>query len=180
MTDKSPNMMGLNTNLANGNHWIAYFPLEDFLGKKYKNIELHLTRFSLPQMVMGTMQASYKGYQKEVPNKIINSDTKELTLEYLVDQNWNNYKCLYKWMSGIYGTLNPTIDTSDINGINPTNYIPLRIYLLDNYKKKVIQFFYQNTFIKMFNDLALEASNPEEVTHSVTLSYDNFFIEDID
>ena len=32
----------------------------------------------------------------------------------------------------------------------------------------------------MFNDLALEASNPEEVTHSVTLSYDNFFIEDID
>ena len=45
-------------------------------------------------------------------------------------------------MSGIYGTLNPTIDTSDINGINPTNYIPLRIYLLDNYKKKVIQFFY--------------------------------------
>ena len=48
MTDKSPNMMGLNTNLANGNHWIAYFPLEDFLGKKYRNIELHLIRFSLP------------------------------------------------------------------------------------------------------------------------------------
>mgnify|MGYP001771833846 CR=1 FL=1 len=48
MTDKSPNMMGLNTNLANGNHWIAYFPLEDLLGKKYRNIELHLTRFSLP------------------------------------------------------------------------------------------------------------------------------------
>lgn len=48
MTDKSPNMMGLNTNLANSNKWIAYFPLEDNLGKKYNNLELHLVRFSLP------------------------------------------------------------------------------------------------------------------------------------
>jgi hypothetical protein len=40
--------MGLNTNLANSNKWIGYFPLEDVLGKKYNNLELHLTRFSLP------------------------------------------------------------------------------------------------------------------------------------
>lgn len=85
MTDKSPNMMGLNTNLANGNHWIAYFPLEDLLGKKYRNIELHLVRFSLPQMVMSSSMVSYKGYQKEIPLKVMNSETKELTLEYLVD-----------------------------------------------------------------------------------------------
>lgn len=180
MTDNLPNMMGLNTNLATAKSWIAYFPLEDFLGKKYNNIELHLTRFSLPQMTMNTTTVSYKGYEKEIPTKVMNASTKELTLEYLVDQNWNNYKCLYKWMSGIYGTINPSIDISDVNGINPTNYIPLRIYLLDNYKKKVIQFFYANVFIKIFNDLALEASNPEEVTHSFTCCYDSFTIEDID
>ena len=180
MTDKSPNMMGLNTNLANSNKWIAYFPLEDNLGKKYSNLQLHLVRFSLPQMVMSSSMVPYKGYQKEIPLKVMNSETKELTLEYLVDQNWNNYKCLFKWMSGIYGTINPTINTSDINGINPTDYVPLRIYLLDNYKKKVIQFYFQNCWIKTFNDLALEASNPEEITHSFTVSYDNYTIEDID
>lgn len=180
MTDNLPNMMGLNTNLANSNKWIAYFPLEDNLGKKYNNLELHLVRFSLPQMAMSTTTVSYKGYSKEIPTKVMNQDTKELTLEYLVDQNWNNYKCLYKWMSGIYGTINPTIDTSDINGINSTDYVPLRIYLLDNYKKKVIQFYYANVFIKYFNDLALEASNPEEITHSFTCCYDSFTIEDID
>lgn len=72
MTDNLPNMMGLNTNLANSNKWIAYFPLEDNLGKKYNNLELHLVRFSLPQMAMSTTTVSYKGYSKEIPTKVMN------------------------------------------------------------------------------------------------------------
>ena len=43
-----PDMMGLDTNYANQNKWFAYFPLEDNLGKKYRNLELHLSRFTLP------------------------------------------------------------------------------------------------------------------------------------
>lgn len=87
---------------------------------------------------MGSTSVSFKGYQKEVPTKVLNSETKELTLEYLVDDKWTNYAALFKWMSGIYGTLNPITNTSDISGINPTDYIPLRIYLIDNFKKKII------------------------------------------
>ena len=68
----------------------------------------------------------------------MNAETKELTLEYIVDAKWTNYKSLFKWMSGIYGTLNPSTDVSDVKGINPTDYVPLRIYLLDSYKKKII------------------------------------------
>jgi hypothetical protein len=85
---------------------------------------------------MSSSEVSYRGYTKAIPTKVMNYATKELTLEYLVDEYWLNYTALFKWMSGIYGTLNPSTDTSDISGINPTDYIPLRIYLLDNYKKK--------------------------------------------
>ena len=174
-----PTMMGLATDYANSNKWFAYFPLESNLGKRAQNLELHLTRFSLPQMVMGSMTVPFKGYQKEMPTKVMNAESKELTLEYIVDSNWNNYKCLFKWMSGIYGTINPSIDISDVNGVNPSDYVPLRIYLLDSFKKKIIQFLFENCWIKMFNDLALEVNNSDEVHHSFTVVYDRYSIEDV-
>jgi len=41
-------MQGLNTNFSHSNKWIGYFPLANALGKKYSNLELNLTRFSIP------------------------------------------------------------------------------------------------------------------------------------
>ena len=43
-----PNMNGLNSEYANSNKWYGYFPLANVLGKNYSNLELSLTRFSLP------------------------------------------------------------------------------------------------------------------------------------
>lgn len=55
-------MYGLRTDYAISNKWIGYVPIENVLGNKYKNLELHLTRFSLPQQEMTSTTASYKGY----------------------------------------------------------------------------------------------------------------------
>lgn len=176
---KSPNMMGLNTNLANSNKWVAYFPIQSILGTKYNDIELHLTRFSLPQMEMGSTSVSYKGYTKYMPTKIMNPDTKELTLEYLIDEKWHNYKSLYLWMNSTEGNINKTVKDETIAPITPNMYLPLRIYLLDNFKRKVIQFLFENCWIKMFNDVALEANNPGQVNASFTCCYDRFSIENI-
>jgi hypothetical protein len=172
------NTMGLDVNYANSNKWFAYFPLENILGNEYKGIELHLVRFSLPQQQMGSTTVSFRGYQKEIPTKVMNAETKELTLEYIVDERWKNYKALYAWMSGIDGTFNPVLSEAT-EKITPTDYLPLRIYLIDNYKQKVIQFLFENCWIKVFNDLSLETSNSNEVTHSFTIVYDNYKIEKI-
>ena len=176
---ENPNLVGLNTNLSNQNKWIGYFPFEDRLGKNYQNIQLHLTRFVLPQLQMGSTTVSYKGYQKEIPTKVLNAETKELTLEYFVDDKWKNYSALFKWMSGVYGTLNPIAQTSDIQGIGPDDYVPLRIYLIDNYKNKIIQFLFQNCWIKYFNDISLDVQNSGEVLHSFTVVYDSYTIEEV-
>lgn len=173
------NTMGLDVNYANSNKWVAYFPLENVLGPEYAGIELHLTRFSLPQQEMGSTTVSFRGYQKEIPTKVINADTKVLTLDYIVDEKWRNYKALYHWMSGIDGNLNQIVEDAT-ETISPSNYLPLRIYLIDSYKKKIIQFLFENCWIKVFNDLALETANSNEVTHSFTICYDNYRIENID
>lgn len=133
-----PNLNGLNTNLTSAKQWYAYFPIESILGRKYNGIELHLKGFSLPQMTMGSTTVSYKGYQKEIPTKVMNAESKELTLTYLVDEYWQNYKALYLWMSSTAGNINNVVSGESISPIVPTDYLPLRIYLLDNYKKKII------------------------------------------
>ena len=106
-------------------------------------------------MMMGTTTVSFKGYQKEIPTKVMNAETKELTFEYLVDERWQNYKALFTLMSGTEGNINKVVDEG-LEPISPSDYISIRIYLLDNYKKKVIQFLFENAWIKVFNDIALE------------------------
>ena len=87
---------------------------------------------------MGSTTVSFKGYAKEIPTKVLNAENKELTLSYIVDENWQNYRALFAWISAPEGTLNPIINEDTSSRIQPTEYIPLRIYLLDNYKQKKI------------------------------------------
>lgn len=61
-------------------------------------------------MEQSSTEVAFKGYTKQIPTKVINFGTKELTLEFLVDENWHNYKCLYQWMSSGEGVLNPVTD----------------------------------------------------------------------
>jgi hypothetical protein len=119
---------------------------------------LHLTRFSIPQLEQTSNTVSFRGYEKEVPAKVLNASTKQVTLEYIVDSNWANYRALYSWMSGIHGTINPVVQKDDTTKILPSDYLPLRIYLLGHYKKRLIQFLFKNTWIKVFNDIALDVN----------------------
>lgn len=173
-----PQIFGMDVNYATQNKWYATYQLEDILGKKYNDINLHLKSFSLPQLMQSSTTVSFRGYEKEIPAKVLISGTKELTLEYIIDQNWKNYKALYALISGINGTLNP-ITTENMEGILPTQYLPLRVYLLGPYKKKIIQFVFENTWIKIFNELQLNMNSSDEVTHSFTVVFDQYRIEDV-
>lgn len=171
-------LFNMDVNYANENKWFAYWPLEDVLGKKYKNLNLHLTKFSIPQLMMSSMEVSFKGYTKEVPGKVLMPDTKELNLEYIVDSNWENYRSLYAFMSNINGTINP-VSEDEVTGILPSQYLPLRIYLLGPYKRKIIQFLFEDTWIKVFNEISLDVNSPNEVHHSFTCVFDQYRIEDV-
>lgn len=171
-------IFNMDVNYANENKWFGTFQLEDILGKKYKNLNLHLTRFSIPQLIMSTSTVSFRGYEKEIPGKVLMPSSKEINIEYIVDSNWQNYRALYALVSNINGTLNP-VSTDEKTGILPSEYLPFRIYLLGPYKKKIIQFLFKDTWIKVFNDLSLDVNSPNEVHHSFTLSFDQYRIEDV-
>ena len=171
-------IFNMDVNYANQNKWFAYIPLEDVLGKRYKNLNLHITKFSIPQLMQSSSEVSFRGYSKEIPTKVLNPSTKEVNIEYIVDSNWINYRSLYAFISNINGTLNP-VSNDEKTGILPTEYLPLRIYLLGPYKKKIIQFLFENCWIKVFNELQLDVNSPAEVTHSFTMVFDRYSIEDV-
>lgn len=173
-----PQIFNMDTNYANQNKWFAMLPIEDVLGKKYKNLNLHLTAFSIPQLMQSSITTSFKGYEKEMPGKVLIPSTKEVRLEYIVDADWSNYRALYAFLSNINGTINP-ISEDEKTGILPSEYLQLRIYLLSPYKKKLIQFVFENCWIKVFDEVSLDVNEPGEVKHSFTCVFDQYRIEDV-
>ena len=88
LPEATPNpafIYGMDVNYAAANAWYAYLPIENVLGKRYRNLNLHLTRFSLPQMQMQSTSISHRGVTVKIPTKVFNPEDKTLTLEYIVD-----------------------------------------------------------------------------------------------
>ena len=171
-------IFNMDVNYANQNKWFATWQIEDILGKKYKNLNLHLTKFSIPQLMTSTTSVAFRGYTKEIPTKVLMPDTKEINIEYIVDADWSNYRALYAMMSNINGTINP-VSNDEKTGILPSEYLPFRVYLLGPYKKKIISFLFEDTWIKVFNEIQLDVNQPGEVTHSLTIAFDKYSIEDV-
>lgn len=172
-----PAMNGLNTEFAHGNRWIGYVPIQNVLGKNYSNIELNLTRFSIPQIQMGSTDTSFKSYQYKIPTKVMDAGSKEITFEYIIDEKWQNYKSLYTWMTNLEGNINK-VDNGIIENPTSKDTLDVRVWLIDNFKNRIIDFVFCNSWILTFQDLNLETNNPHEVHHSFTMVYSNFYIAD--
>lgn len=80
-----PQSNGLNPTYTTGNKWVGYIPIQNILGKKWNNLELNLTRFSIPQMEMGSASTSFKGYEYFIPTKVMDGGSKEINFDYIID-----------------------------------------------------------------------------------------------
>lgn len=182
---KNVDSQGLNVNRAINNKWIGYIPIENALGKKFNNLELDLTRFTIPSINVGTATSSFRGISVELPTRVINPSTREISFEYFVSEDWYNYRALYHWASGL-GIINPAtkVEYENVAQGNAAtglenDLINCQVWLLNNYKKKILSFTFYNCFIKSFSDLALDYSQTEIVRHSFRMAYSHFTIDDV-
>lgn len=182
-------MQGLDKSFAIQNKWIMFVPMQNLNPTKYRNLELQLTRFTIPQIEIGSTSTSFKGYTIELPTSVLNADSKEITINYIIDEKWESYKALYRWaasfgvfvptttsdthIASIYGATTPSSKSAITN-----NFLNCRIWLIDNYKNRIIDFVFHDCWIKNFADLAFDYANANEVQHSFTLAYSRFEIVD--
>lgn len=170
-------LQGLNTDYAIQNKYILYCPISNALGKKYSDLELNLTRFSIPQCEIASMSYAFKGYSVQRPAGVIAPDTKQINFEYIIDADWRNYRALYLWTSCV-GKLNPVSSDSVVEQTG-YNTLDCRIWLLNQYKKRVMDLVFKGCWIQLFNELSLDYSQSGEIHHSFTMSYDIFELEDV-
>lgn len=171
-------------NLAYTNKWVADLPLSTII-TDVEDTSLNLVAYSIPATQISSSQISYQGNNIEIPTGIINPDDKEITFNYLLSSDWSQYKNLHRWVS-LIANINKSIDVEARTQMESSssyfNYtLPIRVYILDEYKNRVISIKYENCWISNFSEISMDYSDdPSTINHSFTVKYSNFFIEDIE
>lgn len=162
------------------NKWIGDIPLGR-ISTGFKDISLHLTDFSIPELKIGTTTTSYKGVSMILPTHVQNPQSRTVKFSYMIDLNWDNYISLYQWANIIGNAENimPNINTiihSDLNRV--LNAVPINVYLIDSYKKPILKFTYNNCWINDFEGIQLGyQEDPTVIKHTFTCAYTNFTVD---
>lgn len=174
-----------NTSYATGNKWIADLPLST-VSSALTDSSLNLVSFSIPDVELTSSDFAYMGDTVQIPTGIVNPTDKEITFNYLISGDFTQYVNLWKWVS-LMSTINPPIDvTENQSGIvaGMSSYarysIPIRVYLMNEFKKQVLSIKYENSWISKFSSLELDYNQDQiAINHSFTLKYSRFFIEEV-
>lgn len=171
-------------NLATQSRWMAILPVNQIFPSERKSLSLNLTKFTLPEVTIGSNEVRYQGSFMEVPSRIIDPASKTLEFTYLVSSDFYQYKMLHKWAQFIaYNANQPAPPDVKDRAENLLNYaFPVTIILLSEYKKPLISIRYNNCWIKNFGPLSMDyQANDEPVIHTFAMSYSNFeFIDVLD
>lgn len=179
MSNRTKHTYGLDPNYAAENKWYMYLPMKNVLGAAADNLDLAITQFYLPGLDVGTVSTANKGYQVTVPSpKLINPGEKVMKFRYIVNDDWHNYCTLYTWACKL-GILNNEIDSNTTfqemaNAEGTLQWLTARLYLLSPFKKKLVEFVFEYSFIKSFGEILLTYENSRPVSHDITLVY-NFY-----
>ncbi len=165
-------------NLATQNRWICVIPLQTiFKDLPKKRLALNLTSFSLPEFSVGTTDVSFQGVTMQIPN-FVRTQSKEISLEYLISSDYFQYRILHKWLGLIVQQVGAGSNSS--GGFMTDFVLPIRVFLLSEFKNPVLEVVYNNCWIKSFGPLNLDSQNPSApvIKHMFTVAYTDFTISD--
>lgn len=158
---------------ATKNKWYADIPLR-MISNDFEDVTLKLQSFVIPRIFIGTTSLHYKGVEMKVPSKTFNPSNKTLRFTYLIDAKWESYLRLYQWANCFASIDNPTpFDQVKQNKLTDAWWnIPIHVYLLDEFKKTVMNMVFYGCIIEEFGELDVSyKDNPDVMSHSFTVSY---------
>lgn len=56
----------------------------------------------------------------------------------------------------------------------------MRVWLVDQFKNRILDLCFYDSWIKIFQDLALESSSTDPVSHAFTLQYSHYELVDFE
>jgi hypothetical protein len=171
-----------NLNFATQSRWICKIPINTLFPSLPDDFSLNLTKFTVPEMEFKTATMNYGGYNVDLPAGIINSDTKRLTINYLLNSNFVQYLTLLKWMERIaaYQTLITSNNNSEKPGVLLDWRLPVNITLLSEFKQPLLNIKYSDCWIVGFGALDMDyQAEDTPILHSFTLAYTDFKLTEV-
>ena len=162
-------------NFSTTNRWIACIPFKKINPNLTTDtIAFNLTNYSLPEMVLGTTLTQYHGYEIEIPTHI-RAQTKELTFEYMLSEDFHQWKVLYTWVNKIADEIGSGANTNYENFV-----LPIRVIILTAFKTPIFEILYNNAWIKGFGSIEFDYQDPDasNIKHSFTIAYSNYELID--
>lgn len=195
-------------NTANVTKWIFNIPLAYLFNLKngaYKDgnlldYPLNCKSVQFPEFKLGTTQVSFLNYSFDVSTRQ-NLTQKNLTINFLISENWLQYIMLLKWFElcdftrydyhrddtielDVGNGVKRTINTEEYNrwmnetGKNPyySTQGPIvnsTLFLMDNFMNRIATFNFEGCFITSLKNVDLDYSKTDstELTASFTMSF---------
>lgn len=96
--------------------------------EQYGNFNYFCTTFSLPSISASEVQSNFRGHQLSMPSEVIQYDP--LNVRFLIDENLENYKEMFKWFQDNKGSSKPIVSdvslvilSSHNNGTNILRFV---------------------------------------------------------
>lgn len=159
-------------NLATENSFIAIIPIEKINNTlSASDIVLNLTTYETPEISISTTETSFMGYSVPLPTGIKDQE-KNYTFEYMIDSNWKNYLLLYNWITKYSKEIGTGMNTNVLSEY----MLPVSVYMINEYKKPVICFKYNNCIINKMGNVSMtyQTSRNEELKHNFSIIYQNY------
>lgn len=195
-------------NLANSTKWIFNIPIGHLFNIRNDYIRdgqlleypLNCKSIAFPEFKMGSTNVAFLNYGIELSNHS-NITEKQLTITFLISENWLQYLMLLKWFEledftrfnedrsdtitvdigyGAQGTIAKTDWEKQQygNGTNPYYsaqgpIVDCNLYLMDNFMNRKCTFNFEGCWIKGIRNVELDYSKIEgtEMTCTFTLAY---------
>lgn len=145
---------------------------------KIPNIEFVLQTVKLPAVSLG--EAAFNTRFTKVPLAGEILDYEALDIQFIVDENLENYLAIYKWMKSL-GFPTSHSDFRDVYRYdnNPEQFSELVLYILDNHNRLNFEIHFIDAFPTSLSPIELSSSqtNFDYVLARVNFSYSHFIIK---
>ena len=97
-------------------------------------LNYHIQNCELPGLTMAGVDTPFKNHQASVPSNRIEFD--QLTLSFLVDEQWKNWEFIFNWMKNIRtgkGSIQSTMSDITLNLVNSNKNLNQLLVFHDAY-----------------------------------------------
>jgi hypothetical protein len=165
-------------NFFTDNRWIANIPTRNIDPTAESDLAYNLVDFDIPTLGLSTSQVSQLGYTYEYPTNV-REYNKELTFQYILESDFKQYKFLYQWYTKIASEAGAGVQQG-ISGAGMMEHISttIRTYLLSEYSNVVVNFKFNNCFLKELGGFKLKyVGDAQVMVGTFKVAFENFELE---